>query len=338
MLKTIKKIYILDDNLDFCKQIKNLIKHLGEIFIFTDPKIFLNKIETETPDLVLVDLNLNHPKYNGFDIIKTIKKKIDSHLISIIMVSGEDSSDILSKAFHSGIEDYVHKPIMPNFFMQKINHVLYQSKIKLHTNALTGLPGILLIEEEYLKWINLNKPFSIAYLDLDQFKPFNDYKGVKAGDKAIQLLAHCFKEIRASYDKKQLYTGHLGGDDFFILGYKTVIRKFIGGVYKKYPDMIKNLFSKTEIENGFYKGKTRDGKIKEIPLITISTAVINIAPEAKNSFDLISKYAASVKKKAKSITGNSKVEINLTGIFEKNKNLFTEEQKKKEIITNIKIS
>ncbi len=52
--------------------------------------------------------------------------------------------------------------------------------------------------------------FSVASIDLDCFKPYNDYYGYDAGDRIIQLLADLIKKV---FHHNQSLIGHIGGDD-----------------------------------------------------------------------------------------------------------------------------
>ncbi|MCB1201048.1 MAG: response regulator [Leptospiraceae bacterium] len=335
MRKVDKVVYLLDDDSEFCEEIKELLENLVQITVFNKPVDFVDALNQQRPDLALIDLNLNDENYNGLDVIRTIKSRNDSHLISIIMVSGADSTDILQKAFKSGIQDYVLKPVIPHLFFHKVESIIYDNHRLIHTNALTGLPGIKLIEENYERRRAAGKIFSVAYCDLDYFKPFNDEKGVKAGDEAIALLSDILLEIRRSYSRSQLFAGHLGGDDFFLLGSKTHVSKASKQIEKMFAVKITGLFSKDENNQGWYRATDREGATKRIPLLSISTAVLNVPASSTLSFNAISEIASSIKKKAKSIPGNSIVYHDILSMPGE-KNLFNSEQKveHKNIIMN----
>lgn len=304
-LSTDKTIFLLDDDAVFCNQIEEVLKPVGRVYSFTSIKPFYQALAEKTPELVLIDLNLNDREENGFDVIMKLKKKKDSHLLPIVMISGADSSDILQKAFRSGIEDYVQKPIIPSVFTQKVEHVIFTHFQKIHMNPLTGLPGNRIIEEEFEKRVRGSRPFSIAYIDMDNFKPFNDTKGVKNGDKAIQLLAFEMIHSRSSYTKDQLFTGHLGGDDFFIIGNKTNIRESIKIIYENFSKKMKSLFNSSEIKQNYYIGISRDGNEEHYPLLTLSTSLINIPASTYIDFETITRLSATMKKKAKGLDGFS---------------------------------
>ena len=61
-------------------------------------------------------------------------------------------------------------------------------------------------------WTNTTK-YSVAYLDIDNFKAYNDVYGFENGDLVIKLLADI---LRNSISEEQ-FIGHIGGDDFVVI-------------------------------------------------------------------------------------------------------------------------
>ena len=302
-------IYILDDDAQFLEYLSDLLSNLGNIFIFSSPDLFLESLNQTIPDLVIIDLNLKNTNHNGFSIIKTLHKFQDAHLISIVMLTS--SSNVYGEAFKLGIDDFFHKPIIADLFLKKIENILFKNNLKIHTNALTGLPGIYFIEKIFYELIKLSNGFTVAYLDLDNFKPFNDEKGVKKGDDVIKLLSVILKNLRLQYSKTDLFVGHLGGDDFFLLGNANSVKEVILNIYEQFTKEIFVFFSEIEQKNQGYWGKNRNGEKEFFPLLTISTAIIYINNNNQINFSELSEFATIAKKEAKSKKGNSLVELSL---------------------------
>ena len=65
----------------------------------------------------------------------------------------------------------------------------------MHQNPLSGLPGNLMIEQELNQAIQRRGKYSVAYLDIDNFKAYNDIYGFENGDffYGKQCLAHLIK-------------------------------------------------------------------------------------------------------------------------------------------------
>ena len=85
------------------------------------------------------------------------------------------------------------------------------------SDALTGLFNRRYLDTilpEEIKRAKRNKrPLSLIYLDLDNFKPFNDRFGHATGDEILKMAADCLRLSKRSYD----YAFRLGGDEFALL-------------------------------------------------------------------------------------------------------------------------
>ncbi|MDD1605652.1 MAG: GGDEF domain-containing protein, partial [Methylococcaceae bacterium] len=81
-------------------------------------------------------------------------------------------------------------------------------------NPLTLLPGSVPINEQINQLLAKKIPFSVAYFDLDNFKPFNDVYGYHVGDEIIKAVANTISQF-VPIKKGQI--GHIGGDDFIVI-------------------------------------------------------------------------------------------------------------------------
>jgi diguanylate cyclase (GGDEF)-like protein/PAS domain S-box-containing protein len=87
------------------------------------------------------------------------------------------------------------------------------------TDSLTGLYNVRHLNAELGRLIRAqrrfpNRPMSIALIDVDKFKVYNDTKGHQAGDHLLVMLGNIFtSEIRSEMDSAYRY----GGDEFVLL-------------------------------------------------------------------------------------------------------------------------
>lgn len=70
-----------------------------------------------------------------------------------------------------------------------------------------------LVELERSRMLRYNRPFTLAYMDLDQFKAINDRFGHSQGDTVLRLVASTIRENLRSMDS----VARLGGDEFGVL-------------------------------------------------------------------------------------------------------------------------
>ena len=81
------------------------------------------------------------------------------------------------------------------------------------TNALSHRSFEVLLDQEIVRQNRYGGVFSLAFIDLDNFKKLNDNRGHRVGDKALVL----FTEILQECTRKSDFTGRIGGDEFAIL-------------------------------------------------------------------------------------------------------------------------
>jgi diguanylate cyclase (GGDEF)-like protein/putative nucleotidyltransferase with HDIG domain len=93
----------------------------------------------------------------------------------------------------------------------------HQARLTSLTDALTGVGSRRLLEKklevECARSKRYKRPFSVAILDLDNFKTINDLFGHATGDEALKKLAECMKSQKRIPDILARY----GGDEFVIL-------------------------------------------------------------------------------------------------------------------------
>jgi diguanylate cyclase (GGDEF)-like protein len=81
------------------------------------------------------------------------------------------------------------------------------------TDALTGLPNRRAWDSHLAQMLAEEQPVTIAMLDLDHFKDFNDTYGHPAGDRLLRETAAAWREELRAGD----FVARLGGDEFALL-------------------------------------------------------------------------------------------------------------------------
>ena len=89
-------------------------------------------------------------------------------------------------------------------------------------SPLTGLPGNIQIHAELKKEFQKTKNFSVLYLDLDNFKAYNDVYGFLKGDQIIEFTAQIITQCVHEKFPENSFIGHIGGDDFY--SYSPIIK------------------------------------------------------------------------------------------------------------------
>ncbi len=89
-----------------------LVQVLGKhyrIRVATSGRAALRQIELETPDLVLLDVEM--PDMSGFDVCKIIKDHEQTREIPVIFLTGVTDDSSRDRGLRLGAADFLNKPV-----------------------------------------------------------------------------------------------------------------------------------------------------------------------------------------------------------------------------------
>ncbi|BBB91978.1 MAG TPA: GGDEF domain-containing protein [Methylomusa anaerophila] len=183
-----------------------------------------------------------------------------------------------------------------------------QIRYAAQANPLTGLPGNLMIEERLKQTVikSVSSHFGVLYIDLDNFKAFNDKYGFEHGDKVIKftadLLASCLLNFDPSFSIS--FLGHIGGDDFIIEIDGDNPEELAESITQEFDKGIHSFYATEDLERGCIKVYNRKGHLESFPIMSISIAIVHNRYRNFNNYLEIGEIAARIKKKAKKVCGS----------------------------------
>ncbi len=115
-----KKILFVEDDEGFFNIFSVPLKMKGyDVVHVADGSLAVEKVVSETPDLVLLDIVL--PGTSGLDILKELREREETKAIKIVMLTNFGSDDNIAKAMEYGASDYLMKyNIVPSELPTKI--------------------------------------------------------------------------------------------------------------------------------------------------------------------------------------------------------------------------
>lgn len=115
------KILVCEDEEILLTSLEFRLKKQGfEIMLAKDGKEALEKIKSESPDLVVADIMMPH--VSGLELITFVRKKMKSDM-PIIMISALGNDDTVLEAFRLGATDFIAKPFKPSELVLRIKMV-----------------------------------------------------------------------------------------------------------------------------------------------------------------------------------------------------------------------
>lgn len=180
-----------------------------------------------------------------------------------------------------------------------------------NANPLTGLPGNEVIQRELEKRITQNMHFDISYIDLNNFKPYNDHYGFERGDYVLKTLANILQEILSQFDSDPLnFIGHIGGDDFIMITRPSVSVKASEKIISDFETRQAELHGREDYAQGFYREKNRKGETEVFPLLSLAIGILSSDGNTLISYAQTASLSTGIKKLAKreaALTGISSI-------------------------------
>lgn len=108
MLKTAKKVLIVDDMLYMRARLRKILEDMGFLVVgeAEDGDIAVQQYTDLRPDLVLLDVTM--PEMNGVEVLRVIMKKNPKAVV--IIVSGVGQKRHVQDAILAGAKNYIMKP------------------------------------------------------------------------------------------------------------------------------------------------------------------------------------------------------------------------------------
>lgn len=222
-------ILLVDDEKINLKVLSSLLKDDYNLKLAKNGEQALASAASEPiPDLILLDVIM--PEMDGYQVIKCLKESENTQNIPVIFVTALNSVAEEEKGLMLGAADYIIKPYSPPIVKMRVrNHLQYIHKLKLlerysYLDGLTEIPNRRRFEEvfalECKRASRTHSCLSVAMLDIDYFKQYNDHYGHAAGDRALQQVANILqKNLKRSSDLVARY----GGEEFvFVLPDTTI--------------------------------------------------------------------------------------------------------------------
>jgi len=209
-------------------------------------------LREETVDVLLTDIRMHG--ISGFELIDRVAS-VDPAVKTIVMTS-HDSYDMIKQAMRTGAYDYLGKPLNDhglicmcatraahatklerdnNRLVEELraNHTMLENandkllelneelRIQANTDSLTDIYNRRFLDKSMLSEIMRRNrypdPLSLAMIDVDHFKQFNDKHGHAGGDKVLKAIAAALTTCARNTD----VVGRYGGEEFMVILPKT---------------------------------------------------------------------------------------------------------------------
>jgi len=167
-----------------------------------------------------------------------------------------------------------------------------------YANPLTFLPGNIPISSHIERLLSHDAGFHACYVDLNQFKPFNDQYGYWKGDEVLKYAAIVLAD---ACDPTRDFIGHVGGDDFLILFQSETWHERALRAIDTFNAGALRFYAPEDRRAGGIHGEDRQGNPVFFSFVTMAIGCVRIAPGsgARHTSEAIASLAAVAKRRAK---------------------------------------
>lgn len=269
-----EKVLVVEDEQHLAELASIKLSNAGyRVLTAADGEEALAKVKSSKPDLIVLDLTL--PVKDGFEVCFDLRKDPETRDMPIILLLSKGQDPAQVKAMGLRVDDFLLKPFSPRDILIKVNTLMARARYLKEANPLTGWPGKQHIHNQIARLLEEKRPFDLLFLDLDNFRIYNQVYGFAKGNEVIKYLAALIRDCLSALVEVDFYLGHYGGDDFVLLLPPKTGEKIAGEIIKRFEGGIKEMYNPEDRERGGIVAHNRQGIAKQWPIMTISAALVN---------------------------------------------------------------
>ena len=299
----LKEVYIIDDDETSLEVFKALFKN-DKDYKFSSVKseeidVALNNI----PSLIII--NEDAIERDVVELCYQIRKDEDNTITPVIVVSSNAEKQHRVQILKQSVEYYIKKPVDEEYLYHTIKNLGRLLSINRTISPLTGLPGNVQIHAELKKRLTKKEEFAVLYIDLDNFKAYNDVYGFLKGDQIIQFTADTILNSIHTLFSEGTFVGHIGGDDFIAITPYEKIEELCQTIIATFDKGVKRFFTEEDQQKGYIEVENRKGIIEQFQLTSVSIGVVVAEKDRFTNILEIGEVSTQVKHLAKSTPGSS---------------------------------
>ncbi len=273
-----------------------------KIFSASTSEEALKMVYEHIPDLVVLDLPL--PMMGSYKLLKDLKQDLMLRYIPIVVLTERKNIEKKMLDTEFFVDDYIFKPVEEAELLARIKMAAGRTHLELDVNPLTRLAGYNSILRRLEDVLDKKMTFAVCYVDLNNFKSFNEKYGFNRGDDVIRFTSGLISKVVKESGDADDFIGHIGADEFVIVTKPEKVDKFCPKIINEFDLAIPQFYDEEARRQGYIVRTDRHGNSIKAPIMSISIAVVT--NEKKELFHIgqISKLVMELKHYAKSFSGS----------------------------------
>jgi diguanylate cyclase (GGDEF)-like protein len=257
----------------------------------------------DPPDLMIVEKGFAAGE--EVELIKAVKACLQKANIPILLIASDREKIFDIDWNRMSVDDLLLAPFDPAELLARIRLAESRMMRVFDNNPLSRLPGNTSILRAIERIIESEEDFALCYVDIDNFKPYNDRYGFTRGDEVILMVARIIVNVVDEMAREESFVGHVGGDDFVFIVKLQFCRQVCEKILANFQ-LVRNMFlSPEDIKEGAFVGKDRLDRETRFGLLSLSIAVVTSVKGKYKHYGEISSAASEVKHYVKQLEGSN---------------------------------
>ncbi len=263
----------------------------------------LEALLNNPPDILIIQKGLEGQLDQ--DAIKALKNNLQLALLPIILVvSPRDLARGLDWSNYP-VDDLISNQASVEEIITRVGLALARSHRIADNNPLTMLPGNSSILKGIQDILDSNEPRAVCYVDIDNFKPFNDRYGFARGDEVIRMVSRILVNTVQERAGSDGFVGHVGGDDFVFMVSDEHVEAICKEIIDNFSMLMPLFIDEEDLNAGCFRARDRQGRWQSFDLTSLSIAVIPATKAGYKHYGEVAAAAALLKKKVKKLPGSN---------------------------------
>ncbi|MCU0222863.1 MAG: diguanylate cyclase [Acidobacteria bacterium] len=220
------RVLVVEDEPVSRRMLSAAISRMGyDVVAAADGREAWDVLRAEQIGLVVTDWMM--PEMDGLQLVEKIRGSELGRYVYVILLTSRSESRDAAEALEAGADDFIAKPwhrdeltarLTAGRRILDLQAALQEKNLLLErmtrVDGLTGIGNRRNFDEEFPRAFETARRFhrflSVAMLDIDRFKAYNDRFGHEAGDIALRAVAAAIDETVRTADQSFRY----GGEEF----------------------------------------------------------------------------------------------------------------------------
>ncbi|MDA3833233.1 MAG: diguanylate cyclase, partial [Spirochaetales bacterium] len=228
-----------------------------QLLSFDNAHAAIGEVIEDPPDFLVLEKGYE----NGGDlhVMNAVKGCLQKTNIPILLVVASDDVVSLDWSIYP-VDDILVEHVPSALFLARLGLAKARMARVFDNNPLSRLPGNTSILRTIQDVIEKDEGYGVCYVDIDNFKPYNDRYGFSQGDDVILMVARIMVNVVEENSRDNSFVGHVGGDDFLFIVPEEKVKITCEKLLANFEVVRKMFLSAEDLKAGCYIEEDRQGR------------------------------------------------------------------------------